>query len=337
MSQRLIIGDAVDVLGWLEPESVDVCVTSPPFLALRTYSGDPGEVGQEGSPAEYLDRLLAVTAAIGRVLKWEGSLCVELGDTFSASVTGGGDDRGDRRNVSDGNRPGGHHAGGPGWPLPKSMCLIPHLYAAALAYGSNPLTGQASPAGRWRVRNVICWARRNPTPGRVGDKLRVGTSYITVATRAALRYWDADAMAVPKAQDYDPAWRYPERRRGYQGMTGERLDVASGADVEGETVPALDWMVEPGENTWVVANGRGPRSPIAASDHNHYAVWPEEIARRLILAMSPPGGVVLDPFVGSGTTMAAAQGVGRQSIGVDIDPRMAELVRERVGMFLEVE
>ena len=94
-------------------------------------------------------------------------------------------------------------------------------------------------------------------------------------------------------------------------------------------------MVEPGEDTWVIANGTKGRSPVAAAEPSHFAVWPEEVARRLILATCPPGGTVLDPFAGTGTTLAAAQGVGRIGLGIDLDVRNAELAREHVGMFLE--
>lgn len=319
---RLFIGDAVEVMSRLPADSVDSVVTSPPFLGLRDYqSGDPRELGHETSPGAFVGALLDVVAACRRVLKPSGSVCVELGDTYADSGGAGGDylpgglragqptfkqrhDQGDRRTVGGDERPGGHHAGGLGWPPGKSMTLIPHLFAASLAYGRNLLSGHDSPAGEWRIRNVVCWARRNPTPGAVGDKLRVGTSYITIACPERQRYWDRTAI-----------------------------------ETEGEDgpVPGLDWMIEPGEDTWVLANARGVRSPVAASEHEHYAVWPEELARRLILAMVPPGGMVLDPFAGSATTLAAAQGVGRSAIGIDLDARNAELAREKVGMFLEVE
>ena len=199
MSPRFIVGDAVEVMSSLPAESVDTVVTSPPFLGLRNYeSGDARELGHETSPGEFIGALLDVCAAIRRVLKPGGSLCLELGDTFADSGGAGGDyneggmregqpkwrqvkDQGDRRKVGGGNRPGGHHNGGLGWPPGKSLCLIPHLFAASLAYERNLLTGDPSPAGEWRIRNVVCWARKNPTPGVQHDKLRVGTSYITIA------------------------------------------------------------------------------------------------------------------------------------------------------------
>src|SRR5690606_34010035 len=92
-----------------------------------------------------------------------------------------------------------------GWPLAKSMCLIPHLYTASLAYGRNLLAGEPSPAGQWRIRNVICWARPNPPVGAPGDKFRPATSYITVACKLAKRYFDLDAVRTE--------YKYPDQVR----------------------------------------------------------------------------------------------------------------------------
>src|SRR5690606_17677735 len=141
---RYLIGDVFDRMAELEDGSVDLVMTSPPFLALRSYlpAGHPDkakEIGSETSPAEFLDTLLRLTAEWGRLLAPHGSICVELGDTYAGSGGAGGDDK------------------RPGWPLDKSLCGIPALYASSLAYGRNLLTGAPSPAGRWRVRNLVAW------------------------------------------------------------------------------------------------------------------------------------------------------------------------------------
>src|SRR5690606_21204494 len=117
--------------------------------------------------------LLRLTAEWGRLLAQHGSICVELGDTYS-----GGGER-------------------DGWPLAKSLCGIPTLYAWSLAYGRNLLTGAPSPAGRWRVRNLVAWVRPNPPVCALRDKFRPATSYLTIATRARNRYFDLDAARTP--------------------------------------------------------------------------------------------------------------------------------------------
>lgn len=356
-----IIGDTREVLPTLEPASINLMLTSPPFLGLRTYTDDEREIGMEGSPGEFLQTMLEVVGLAAPALTADGSIAIELGDTFADSGGAGGDygeggkregqpkfkarrDQGDRRAVVGDKVPGGHHLGGEGWPEGKSLCFIPQLFGASLAYGVNLLTGEPSPAGRWRVRNFICWARTNPTPGRQGDKVRVGTSYITVACRNRVRYWNPDGISVPKAPAgtrYVSAADELARPNGGHRATGDLTNrvartVESDPDASTEM---LDWIIEAddGEFTWVIPNQGPPKSPIAASEHDHYATWPQELARRLILAMCPPDGTVLDPFVGSGTTLAAALGVGRSAIGIDLDERNAELAVEQVGMFLTTE
>jgi DNA modification methylase len=363
MTWTYIVGDTREVLPTVEPASINLLLTSPPFLGLRTYTtGDEREIGMEGSPGEFIQTMLEVVALAAPALTADGSIAVELGDTFSGSGGAGGDyneggsragqpkfkarrDQGDRRKVGDA-APGGHHLGGEGWPEGKSLCFIPQLFGASLAYGFNLLTGEPSPAGRWRVRNWICWARTNPTPGSVADKVRVGTSYITVACRNRTRYWDPEAVSVPKAES--PGNRYKRtvsttdtkrRPNGSQAVSTDNRITADYDPTESDTTPMLDWVIESddGEFTWVIPNQGPPKSPIAASEHDHFATWPEELARRLIMAMCPPSGIVLDPFVGSGTTLAAALGVGRNAIGIDLDERNAELAAEQVGMFLHVD
>jgi DNA modification methylase len=314
------VGDTRELIKQIPDASIDLIATSPPFLGLRSYLADddpnkPVEIGTEDRPANFIQVLLELTEEWSRVLKPTGSIAVELGDTYADSGGAGGDygaggsregqpkwraNRGRNetdigRNKIGGDRPGGHHQGGNGWPLGKSMCLIPHLYAGSLAYGRNLLTGQE--CEQWRIRNVICWARPNPTPGAQGDKYRKGTSYITVACKNRDRFWNREGV------DSD------------------------------EGVPPLDW----GEETWVIPGAGLPKSPVKGqATESHYAVFPEEIPRRLILSMCPQGGVVLDPFAGAGTTLAAAEGVGRSAIGFDLDVRNAEVARERVGMFLNL-
>ena len=190
---RYIIGDTRDVTASLPDASVDLVMTSPPFLALRSYlpPDHPDkwrEIGSEPTPAEFLQTLLELTAEWRRVLAPHGSIAVELGDTYAGSGGAGGDYgpdgmRGgqekfkgsalaDRKNKvlrADGNR----MQQGNGWPMDKSICGIPWLYALSLAYGRNMLTGEPSPAGQWRVRNVVAWCRPNPPVGALGDKPHV--------------------------------------------------------------------------------------------------------------------------------------------------------------------
>ena len=226
---RYIIGDAIEVLRTLPDASVDMVMTSPPFLALRSYlpADHPDkakEIGQESNPGAFLDVLLDVVVELRRVLAPHGSLCVELGDTYSGSGGAGGDyadgglrDGQERFNGAAAkarahaqkertNRPGG------GWPEAKSLCLVPSSFAWALAYGRNPWTGRELEP--WRVRNLIAWCRPNPPVGALGDKYRPSTSYITVATRSAKRWFDLDAVRGDPADVKDQGTRTTNGRRG---------------------------------------------------------------------------------------------------------------------------
>lgn len=404
MTARFMVGDSLDVLRSMPDGSVDLVLTSPPFLALRSYlpADHPDkakEIGSEATPGEFLDVLLDHVVEWRRVLAPHGSICVELGDTYSGSGGAGGDYgpdgmRGgqnkftgtalaDRKNKvlrADGNR----LQQGPGWPLAKSLCLIPELFRVALVYGFNPLTGRQTE--RWRARNVVRWCRPNPPVGALGDKFRPGTSDMVVACTSNNRFFDLDAVREPASPNTNP--------RTPKGVAQRDNDCKTAPDGNRDTLaiqhlhataPPLDW--------WKIST-----EPYKGS---HYATWPTELLVRPILAMCPsrvcttcgeparrivdaqgtgqnlrkPGspdddakqrgavsstavpdisgrvtvgwtdcghdtwraGVVLDPFAGSGTTLAVAVGHGRDAIGIDLDERNADLARQRVGMFLAVE
>jgi hypothetical protein len=297
----------------------DLLVTSPPFLALRSYlpADHPDkhrEIGSEPTPAAFLDTLYGLTADWGRLVPEWGSICVELGDTMSGSGGAGGDYNADglregqprfrqvgsrehrlerEGTTADGGARVVPVSGGPGWPLAKSMCLMPHAYTIGLAYGHNPLTGQPHDAGQWRIRNVITWARPNPPVGslgkrnpdkRTGDyKFRPACSFITVACRGTGRYFDLDAVRTESvwedhrnkyAARYDTTGKDKHDARGDGGKF-----TSSGANPAG--APPLDWHTDDldGDWLWKLATAPYPGS--------HYATYPLALPRRLVLAMCP--------------------------------------------------
>jgi hypothetical protein len=262
MTTRLLVGDVFERMATLPDHSFDLIVTSPPFLALRSYlpDGHPDkakEIGSEATPADYLDTLLALSAEWRRLLAPHGSIAVELGDTYAGSGGAGGDyDLGGLRagqpkfrqaaNWGDGKRGAAEQSTrsygsgrGAGWPLDKSLTGIPTLYAWSLAYGRNLLTGQPSPAGRWRVRNLKPWIRSNPPVGALGDKERPATSYITVACVGASRWFDLDAVRTHS--DYDrPNLRGNGSRGPGHDVPGQKHN-SSDHTVNAGGAPPLDW------------------------------------------------------------------------------------------------
>lgn len=412
MSARYIVGDTREVLASLPENSVDLVFTSPPFLALRSYLPDDHpdkarEIGSEATPADFLDTMLDVVELCDRVLAPHGSLVFELGDTYAGSGGAGGDYavggwRDGQEKFTGSHKIARTHdpAVGPriprvsgtrgpiptqgnGWPLPKSLCGIPTLFAWSLAYGRNLLRPERL-TDPWRIRNVVAWCRPNPPVGALGDKFRPGTSYLTVACKSDKRWFDLDAvrterpdLGVSEGGNMDPRNQRYDWRRGHKPVGGGIANPAG--------APPLDW--------WEI-----PTQPYKGS---HYATFPEALVERPVKAMCPSkvctvcgepsrritqnaedyggriyeppnfetgdlkrkwddatyertrraqtvgftdcghdswrAGVLLDPFAGSGTSLAVAVGHGREAIGVDLDERNAELARERVGMFLTVE
>jgi site-specific DNA-methyltransferase (adenine-specific) len=414
MTARYIVGDVLEALATLPDGSVDLVFTSPPFLALRSYlpADHPDkakEIGSEPTPGEFIDALLDVTEALDRVLAPHGSLCFELGDTYSGSGGAGGDytESGLRaaqpaftgsayarriESTMERTGPGRTTAARKGWPLDKSMCLIPELYRMALSYGFNPLTGrQTAP---WRVRNVVRWHRPNPPVGALGDKFRPATSDVVIACKSRTRYFDLDAVRSEPAHGYVSTRSAPNHRE----IPGQPKNLCNPLNEDGLRIDCNPAGAPP-LDTWII-----PTAPYKGS---HYATFPPALVVKPLLAMCPERvctscgepsrrvtdvdyerderggtngkrrdltnpdghdkgmrerhdgaamakvvttlgwtdcghdswrtGVVLDPFAGSGTVLSVASGHGRDSIGIDLDERNAELARARVGMFLSIE
>lgn len=306
MTATFYVGDAIETMGKLPENSVDLVLTSPPFLALRSYlpADHPDkakEMGSEATPAEFVDTLLRVMAELRRVLAPHGSVCVELGDTY-AGGTGGFEGVPDNRSphregmdpVTRGRKPSAKpdhprfregyvandgrttgraedlnqnqmaNSGGNGWPLAKSLSLIPESFRMALAYGINPHTGIESPAGKWRIRNVIRWVRPNPPVGALGDKWRPATSELVVATVSGKRFWDD--LATRKPSDYHRESLYTNKVT----PPGQRPNTSQHT-VNGAGAPLLDW--------WEI--------PPGGYQGAHYAVFPPELVEPCIKAMCP--------------------------------------------------
>jgi site-specific DNA-methyltransferase (adenine-specific) len=281
---KYLIGDTRAVVATLPDASVDLVLTSPPFLALRSYldADDPNkalEIGQEANPAAFLDVLLELTAGWRRVLAPHGSIAIELGDTYSGGWVGestplddranseGGPRLQDRRRTSHTSRNKLRDSNTRGWPLPKSLALVPELYRIALAYGINPLTGATSPAGRWRVRNVVRWHRPNPPVGALGDKYRPSTSDMVIACVSDRRWFDLDA--VRSGEQTKAGGTTTIGDRGSHDEAKRNRITNTGSHEAG--APPLD--------TWVI-----PTHPYPGS---HYATWPPALCVKPIKSMCP--------------------------------------------------
>jgi hypothetical protein len=417
---RYLVGDVFEQLAGIPDGSIDLVLTSPPFIALRSYLPDDHpdkakEIGQEPTPAAFIDTLLALSAEWRRVLAPHGSIAVELGDTYAGSGGAGGDyaEGGLRegqpafsgsatkaRRPTPRSRNARHPNAAPparlrtrrridGWPMDKSITGIPWLYALSLVWGRNLLTGLDSPAGEWLVRNVVAWCRPNPSPGALGDKFRPATSYITVGTVSPTRYFDGDAVRVPASEN-----SHARTAKGVATRENTTPKAGAGGNNNRDTLaiqhlnatrPLYDWWELPthpypgahhatypealcvplvesmaprrvcqecGEPSRRIvetkSTGQNTRKSRGSADdpRQRGAVSSTEVpeyAERVTLGWTDCGhdawrpGLVLDPFAGSGTTLAVATARGRDAIGIDLDARNVDLARQRIGMFLDLD
>lgn len=335
-----LIGDVFDRLADIADGTIHSVITSPPYWRKRAYlpADHPDkakEIGQEPSPGEFLATLLRLTDELWRVVRDDGTIWVNLGDTAAVSGGAGGDygpggqregqnryegtarvsRRRDKAPVASVAR-----AAGPDVPLAKSVCWIPELFGASLAYGRNLLTGE--PCRQWITRPPVTWCKPAPTPGEITDKFREATELFVWAAKQPRYYFDLDSVRLPPV---------PENQRDTRHQDGpkQRMAAASEAHPIRYTKRTTNPKGAP-PLTWWKINTSGYEGA-------HFAAFPPELIVRPVIASCPPGGTILDPFGGSGTTAAVATGHGRNCIAIDLDSRNADLARDRIGMFLTID
>lgn len=370
-SAKFIVGDVREVMADMPSHSIDAVITSPPFFKLRKYGADAKEIGAEATPHEYLDTMLGLSAEWRRLLAPHGSIAIELGDTYAGTGGGGGD----KRRYSPSTEDDAHRAdnaahargkgfvGKAGMPLAKSLCGIPTLYPWCLAYGRNLLTAEESPAGQWRVRNLVVWARPNPTVGELTDKVRPATSYITMACVGPKRFFDLESVRVIANGQDRPPYDYwldgdPDdptsditieiAAYGYEGAHFATWPPALANRLVSMLVPerVCEECGKPSERiierTRVMRGKINPEHQKARSAvRGAGAFAASALVTRKTVGWSDCGhgawrrGVVLDPFGGSGTTLSVATGLGRDAIGIELYDSNRDLARDRIGLFME--
>lgn len=294
----LFDGDALEVARHMGDGVADCIVTSPPYFGLRDY-GIEGQYGLEASPAEYVETMRALFSELRRVLADDGTLWLNIGDSYSAGGHGG--NRG-------GNLESDHLDKTPGKPVrvpgfaPKNLLGIPWRVAFALQDDG------------WILRNAIIWNKPNAMPESVTDRLSGRYEMVFMLSKRA-RYWfNLDPIREPLA--YAPGPDLPP-------IADDSIRYAPG--VKGQTGRAITGR----RRTFNDNGGRNPGDvwtiPTRPFGEAHFAVFPPELPTRCILAGCKPGGTVLDPFSGSGTTGLAAQALGRKYIGIDINPEYLKL------------
>ncbi len=308
MSTRIVVGDALSALREMPDGSVRCCVTSPPYWGLRDY-GVAGQLGLEPTPQEYVAAMVAVFREVRRVLADDGTLWLNLGDSYSSGTrttqvaptlrAKGHDEASGKAEYLNGFavRPGAVEglAG-------KQLIGIPWRVAFALQEDG------------WWLRSDIIWAKPNPMPESVTDRPTKAHEYLFLLSKSARYYYDSDAIAEPSV--------YKAGEGGNQsfGAAGGKAEIAYGSLVSGKK-----WDSDGTRNArtvWQIAT-----QPFSGA---HFATFPTELPRRCILAGSAPGDTVLDPFSGAGTTLLVADRLGRNGLGVELNPKYAEMARRRI-------
>lgn len=338
---RVLIGDCIESMRTLQDQSVNTCVTSPPYYGLRDY-GMAGQIGLEETPAEFIARLVEVFREVRRVLRNDGTMWVNMGDTY-ASIAGGyapGGSAGKHDMVSQATR--GAVLRGKRRPPPiglkqKDLMGIPWRLAFALQDDG------------WYLRQDIIWHKPNPMPESTRDRCTKSHEYLFLLSKSPRYYYDQDAIKEPvalstitrMAQDLEQqrgSDRVPGKSNGPMKAVRSKRDSFKRDDSKREQpIPGQSLGThrpDREESAWPL-DTRNKRSvwtvPTQGFKGAHFATFPPDLIRPCILAGAPLGGVVLDPFGGAGTTAVVAMQEGRKSILCELNPDYAAMAERRIA------
>jgi DNA modification methylase len=278
----------------LPERSINCCVTSPPYFGLRDY-GVSGQIGLETTPEAYVAKMVAVFQEVKRVLRDDGTLWLNLGDSYSHGGCGARDtERWPKQSRNDHMATQVKKETGV---KSKDLIGIPWRVAFALQ------------ADGWYLRQDIIWAKPNPMPESVTDRCTKSHEYIFLLSKGPKYYFDNGAIKEPAKYAGDDRGSHKDSRRGTEcNAISERCGKTG------------DWRNR--RDVWTVTT-----KPYKEA---HFATFPPDLIRPCILAGCPAGGLVLDPFMGAGTTALVALQEGRQYIGFELNPKYIEIANKRI-------
>ena len=349
---KIYQGDCINVMQTFPSESIDMCMTSPPYWGLRDYGVD-GQYGIEESPEEYIEKMTGVFSEVKRVLKKEGTIWLNIGDTY-ASTPPGNPGQG-KKGASFEQRQDTSKCGLP----QKCLCMIPERLAWSLIQDG------------WILRNKIIWYKPNGMPSSVKDRFSNKWEYVFMFSKQQKYYFDLDAVREEYVRLWDESLggnlsSGTHKKSGKMVTQDRKLPLPNElgknpGDVfkipsETRTMGAIigtgggvkvpggkGWTGHPegGGNAcqkdprWSPPNGPNPGDffmiPTCPMPEAHFAVFPEKLCEKPIKAGCPEGGIVLDPFSGAGTTAYVAKEMGRKYIGIELNPEYIKIAERRLA------
>ena len=311
---EILHGDVIEKLKELETGTVQCVVTSPPYWGLRNYQVEK-QLGLEKTPEEYVEKMVEVFRQIKRVLKHDGTVWLNLGDSYNGRST----NRSGQHGYNDGrsNRSNRFSVGGINGLKPKDIVGIPWRVAFALQ------------ADGWYLRQDIVWHKPNPMPESVQDRCTKSHEFIFLLTKSARYYYDNDAIAEratcgesrpdgiarDRMLDYDSKEKKlrPSKKRGEFGGKWK--------DMKGQEAFRAVRETRNRRSVWTINT-----QPYKEA---HFATFPKKLPELCIKAGSKEGDIILDPFFGSGTTGWVAQRLGRQWIGIELNEEYIKIANKR--------
>jgi len=301
LKDTILYGDCRETLNNLTNLSVQTCVTSPPYYGLRDYGGEKNQIGQEQTPEEFIDELVKVFSIVRDKLKDDGTLWVNIGDSYYNYRPSKGKSY-PKQTVSKTKQDLPDYSSKRNNKLSnykeKDLIGIPWLLAFALRNDG------------WYLRQDIIWHKPNPMPESVKDRCTKSHEYIFLLSKNKKYYYDNEAIKEPVKQD----WGTRNRTNGKYHNTGSGLHPHSGLTKSYERKNKRD--------VWSITN--------KPYKHAHFATFPPDLIEPCILAGSREGDIVLDPFMGSGTTAMVSKQHGRYYIGCELHDKYADLIEKRV-------
>lgn len=289
----------------LDDNSIDCCITSPPYYGLRDYGVD-NQIGLEESPEEYVKQLVNVFREVKRVLKPEGTLWLNLGDSYAGSGKGQWEQgKGQKETyIPTKDSPQCSIQKTPGDLKPKDLVGIPWMVAFALR------------ADGWYLRQDIIWHKPNPMPESVTDRCTKSHEYIFLLSKSERYFYDHEAI---KEDTVYPVGSRPDKKKGdFKGKYHAHEDFKHISD----SFRAIRDKRNK-RSVWTITT-----KPFRGA---HFATFPEKLIEPCILAGCPEGGIVLDPFIGAGTTAVVAWKNNRNYLGFELNPEYVKIATKRLS------